>query len=297
MSETDPPSSGSAVVLAAFGSVEPRAIDTYRHIASQYRREFPDREVVIAFTSDSIRRHLALNGTPVPGPLKALAELHEQGIRDAVVQPLQIVPGSEFHELASLVMGFRGVRGKNAFSRLGLAHPLLAETADYEEVSRVVGKLPGASMKNSSQSVYIIEDTSIDTKLDSEMPKTSVRAATVMMGHGTGHPADCSYARMAAILERDHSDVFLGTIDGYPSLEDILARIRRAGVNKINLRPFLLVAGGHAVRDMAGDDPGSWKSRLEDVGLEVRVFQQGLAESDDIVRIFIRHTREAAVYQ
>lgn len=289
--------SGKAVVLAAFGTMEPVAMDAYRSVASQYRREFPDTEIVIAFASDSIRRQLDVKGTQVPGPLKALAELHERSIRDVVVQPLQVVPGSEFHDLASLVMGLGSVRGKNAFRSLCLGLPLLAETADYEEVSRALGRIGGISDENSQQSSHNSIRIWKENVTVPEAPCATGQSAMVLMGHGTSHPADCIYARMAGILERDHGNVFLGTIDGYPSFNDVLARIKRAGVNQIDLRPFLLVAGGHAARDMAGDDPGSWKSMLEDVGLEVRVFQQGLLESDEIVRVFIRHTRQAVIEQ
>jgi len=51
-------------------------------------------------------------GRSIPSPLVALAQLQDWGQRNVVAQSLHIVPGDEFHQLASLVRGLEGVKGK-----------------------------------------------------------------------------------------------------------------------------------------------------------------------------------------
>ena len=40
------------------------------------------------------------------------------------------------------------------------------------------------------------------------------KEAVLLVGHGTGHPADSLYSLMAQVLKRDHLNVFLGTMEG-----------------------------------------------------------------------------------
>ena len=64
-------------------------------------------------------------------------------------------------------------------------------------------------------------------------------------------------------------------------------------MQKVRLRPFLLVAGGHAENDIAGSAPDSWKSTLERVGFEVDISLPALGEMDGIVSLLQEHTRSA----
>ena len=96
---------------------------------------------------------------------------------------------------------------------------------------------------------------------------------------------------MAGVLKKDHRNVFLGTLEGFPGFVEIVAELKGSGVRKIRLLPFLLVAGGHAEKDIAGAGPESWKSTLEREGFEVDVRLCGLGEMEGIVSIFLEHTR------
>jgi sirohydrochlorin cobaltochelatase len=114
------------------------------------------------------------------------------------------------------------------------------------------------------------------------------------MGHGTGHIADGAYSQMAGVLDKDYHNVFLGTMDGYPGIEEVLWQLKRSKLKKIRLMPFLLVCGGHALEDMAGDRPTSWKSTFDGEGFRTEVYLKGLAENREILSIFFEHTRKAA---
>ena len=56
--------------------------------------------------------------------------------------------------------------------------------------------------------------------------------------------------------------------------------------------PYMSVAGDHAQNDMAGDEPGSWKSQLEAAGFTVKPVLKGLAEFDAIDAIWINHLKK-----
>ena len=47
------------------------------------------------------------------------------------------------------------------------------------------------------------------------------------------------------------------------------------------------------MKDLAGEPPDSWKSLLELNGFEVNVQLQAMGEQEEIVSIFLEHTKNA----
>ena len=253
------------IVLAPYGTLFPSALATYDQIRKAYERIFPGSPVRLAFTSRlMIARLLEKEGISVQSLPAALAELHDLGCESVVVQSLQIVPGGEFHQVAALVQGLKD--GKQAFSRLEIGLPLLSDLSDCRKVSSL---LRGFSHRDPE------------------------KEAVLLVGHGTGHPADALYSLMAQVLEIEHKNVFLGTIEGFSGLAKLLPELKGSGVRVVRLLPFLLVAGGHAENDIFGQSPASWKSALEKEGYEIVVDLRGLGERAEIVSLFLEHTRNA----
>lgn len=54
----------------------------------------------------------------------------------------------------------------------------------------------------------------------------------------------------------------------------------------------MLVAGDHALNDMAGDGPKSWKSRLEAAGVGVRCRMRGLGALPEVQALYGARLRE-----
>lgn len=272
-----------AIVLAAYGSSHPRAMTTYARIVDRYQKTFFGSEVKLAFTSKHIRERIAeKEHIRIPGPLTALADLQDQGYRDVAVQPLHIVPGGEFHELASLVQGLRCIRGRFGFRSLEIGRPLLADLEDCRRGSLALTPILDGIIPD-------IHDA--HEGLPAELKRDPDVEAVVLIGHGSRHPGDCIYSQMADILEISHKNAFLGTLEGHPGIEDVILKLKRSRVKKVRLIPFLLVAGGHAAKDIAGDDKGSWKSILKSQGFDTSVYPNGLGESERITEIFIEHTK------
>jgi len=272
----------TGIILAAYGSLDSQARWTYEKIKSAYEEAFPGTSVVLAFTSDIIRRRLSEEQEIFfHNPSTALAELQDLRCRNVVVQSLQIVPGSEFHKAAILVNRLLNDREKSGFRNIVIGMPLLACLEDCIKVSKTFRP--------------VFQTTKFEG-LDREIPANLEDVAFVLMGHGTNHPADSVYSLMARILEKDHRNVFLGTLEGFPGIDDLLRQAKRSGVEKVILMPFLIVAGGHALEDLAGDSANSWKSVFESEGFGTEVDLKGLGENDDVVKIFVEHTRKAAEF-
>jgi sirohydrochlorin cobaltochelatase len=114
------------------------------------------------------------------------------------------------------------------------------------------------------------------------------------VGHGTGHPSGLAYQALTAVWrQRFGPRVALGLLSGGPTPREIAAGFRAAGMQRVRLRPLMLLAGTHFWRDMAGDGPGSWKSRLQIEGLEVVCDPQALMESPGVAAIFGDHLQAA----
>lgn len=72
----------------------------------------------------------------------------------------------------------------------------------------------------------------------------------------------------------------------------MLRRLQRAGYTKALLVPLMLVAGDHAINDMAGEEPDSWKNQLEGAGIAVRCALEGLGKSPPSRELYLSHLRE-----
>lgn len=270
-----------AILLVVFGTSYPEAQAAYENIERVYREEFPQAEVRIAFTSDFIRRKLLdRDNVTIDNPLTALAHLNDEGYTDVVVQSLHVIPGEEFHDLANIVESVRGIEGKFGFRNLVLGEPLLMNFVDYRNVSRALAS-------------QFEQNTTGTERTPHSSPRDAGQMAVIYMGHGTEHSANSAYSQMANILAEDHENVFLGTVEGYPGYDEVLARLNESGVKKARLIPFMVVAGDHALNDLTGNESESWKSMLEKEGFEIDYNLLGMGENDGIVEIFVGHTKEA----
>ena len=82
---------------------------------------------------------------------------------------------------------------------------------------------------------------------------------------------------------------FLVRWDGNHTLEHVLPELKRKGISRVWLMPFLSVVGRHARNDMAGSDDESWKSQLEAAGVQCVPMVRGLAEYSGFVEIWLDH--------
>jgi len=158
--------------------------------------------------------------------------------------------------------------------------PLLMSHEDYRNASAALAKQFDEFTTGTERTVH-------------KSPRNADETAIVFMGHGTEHPANSAYSQMANILAADYKNVFLGTVEGYPTYDDVVAKLKAAKVKNVRLMPFMVVAGDHALNDLTGNESDSWKSMLEKEGFKVDFNLKGMGENDDIAKIFVQHTKDA----
>ena len=87
---------------------------------------------------------------------------------------------------------------------------------------------------------------------------------------------------------------YIGVVEGYPSVDNIIGRLKHNTSKKVLLKPFMIVAGDHAVNDMAGPEEDSWKSILEKDGYEVNAVLVGLGSNNGFAQLFVDRIADAA---
>ncbi len=230
----------TAVLLVTFGSSHAGALDQIKRIEPEVKAAHPGVEVAWAYTSEKVRQILAQRGEKLDSPPEALAKLRAQGVKRIVVQSLHVIPGAEFHDLAREAQAFAR-QGKDL--RVAMGWPLVSDTNDLQALARIM--------------------------LQAATPGRQPDQALVWVGHGTHHPAGVAYPALAFALAQVDPRAYLGTVEGYPSFEDLRGQLQAAGVKAVKLMPLLTVLGEHSKQDIAGDDADSWKSRLTAAGFTV----------------------------
>lgn len=110
----------------------------------------------------------------------------------------------------------------------------------------------------------------------------------VLMGHGNAQRDNAAYMRLK---ERLPAGVSLACLEGTGSLSQLLPRLLAQPQRHITLLPLLMSVGAHTLRDMAGDGPESWRSRLVQAGFQVDCLCQGLGRQPDVQQIFVDKIR------
>lgn len=257
----------NAVLLVAFGTTVPQALKAFDQIEKQVRQTFPQDEVRWAFTSKFIRKKLRKQGKHLEPPVVALAELLDDGYTNIVIASFQTLPGEEFHDLYQDVQAMKQTVDTRGV-RLLVSWPLLSSRENMVAVTKALLK---------------------------QVPKERQPGdAVVLMGHGSEHhPGDAVFAAMNYYSTTIDPNLFIGTVEGNPTLDDIIPKLEEKGIKKVYLMPFMAVAGDHARNDMCGKEADSWKSMLQDRGFEVTCVMKGTAENPAIVEVWLDNIRKA----
>ena len=85
----------------------------------------------------------------------------------------------------------------------------------------------------------------------------------------------------------------VGTVEFEPGFEPVLQAAKAKRPAKIWLAPLMVVAGDHAVNDMAGEAEDSWNSRLKAEGFCTECLLQGLGQIAGVRKLYCEHAQEA----
>lgn len=191
---------------------------------------------------------------------EAMEKMRADGITDVLVQPTHVINGIENDIMKEEALSYR-----EDFHSISFGDPLLTSEQDNREVIGAVAE---------------------------EFSHLKDDEVLVLMGHGTTHYANSIYAALDyTFKDRGHKNIFLGTVEAYPSMDSIMKLVKEYDPSKVVLAPFMIVAGDHAKNDMAGDDPESWYSQFKDAGYEVEAVIKGLGEYPGIRKILVNHLK------
>jgi|GEM_PF-2013181 Cobalamin biosynthesis protein CbiK, Co2+ chelatase len=230
--------SKKAFMLAAFGTSTEASV-TFDEMLPLVKEAFPDRKVVIPYTSSRIReklnKEIADPAQKILSPAEMLARLKEQGYTDIAVASTIVFPGVEHQKLKQAVTEFKE---KNRGVKVTYLPPMLEIPALLQPVVN--------SLKES-----VVKD-----------------AFTVVVTHGTheGHPVEKNYRALAKAVAETYPNTVVASIEGIPSMEEAMKLVARQPQKEVRFVVFMFVAGDHAENDIAGEEEDSLFSQVKKMG-------------------------------
>lgn len=250
-----------ALLVISFGtSFHDTYHKTIEAIEKDLQQAFPDADFFEAYTSRMIIKKLKQrDGIDVDLPAQALEKIKAAGYTDVICQTTHIINGHEFYLTVKDLRPFQ-----DQFDRFTIGRPLLTQHEDFVDITKI---------------------------LVDQLPPMSPVDAWVFMGHGTEHHANSGYPAMDHYLKAYNKHLYMATVEGYPTLDDVIAELKTQNIRRVGLMPFMVVAGDHANNDMAGDEPDSWKNRLIAEGFDVTCVVKGLGELPEARKMFVEHAQ------
>lgn len=251
-----------AILAVSFGTShnDTREV-TIDAIEKDMQAAFPEYPLYRAWTSKMIINKVnKRDNVHIDTVKEAMERMRSDGVTDILVQPTHVINGIENDIMKEEALSYR-----EDFHSISFGDPLLTSEQDNREVIEAVAE----------EFSWLKEDEVL-----------------VLMGHGTTHYANSVYAALDyTFKDKGHKNIFLGTVEAYPSMDSIMKLVKEYAPSKVVLAPFMIVAGDHAKNDMAGDDPESWYSQFKDAGYEVETVIKGLGEYPGIREILVNHLK------
>ncbi len=254
----------AGILVVSFGtSYRSTLAKNIEAIEKDIAAAFPGQEVRRAFTSGMIIRKLKRrDDLHVDTVDEAMEGFLRDGFTDLTVQPTHVINGHENDGMLETLYSYR-----DKFCSIRVGSPLLTDMEDYRALSE---------------------------RLLPQFSDLTDRDALVFMGHGTEHHANAVYPALDYMFKADgHPNVHVGTVEGYPDLEQVKSLVRHQDPSRVFLSPLMVVAGDHACNDMAGDEEDSWKNQFAKDGYPVSCILKGLGEYPAVREMFVEHARKA----
>lgn len=259
-----------AILVVSFGTTyEDTRKLTIDRIEERVKESFKDYDKRRAFTAHKIIKVLKeRDGIHEDTPEEALEKLKNEGFTEIIVQPLHLIPGEEYDYITAVVNKYK-------------------EDGSFEKI--VLGR-PALYFKGIEQ--HIPDDYEIF--VDSLEEILNEYRNVVFMGHGSVHPSNACYPCLQSVLrDKDYENAYIGTVEGYPTIDDVVRWLKKDDIKEVTLVPLMLVSGDHAKNDMAGDEEDSWKNILEGEGIKADICLRGLGEFKKFQDIYLQHIQDA----
>lgn len=257
-----------AILVVSFGTSYLDALEnSIEKIEKEIQENFKEYDIFRSFTSHMIIRKLkSVYNMEVDTPEIVLEKIKDLGYDEVLVQPIHIIPGEEYDYVKGNVERF-----EKYFNSIKFGRPLFFYQGEED-------------MPND----YGIFIDSIKELLECKEDE-----AVVLFGHGSAHYSNAAYGALQTMLyDEGFERAFVGTVEGYPTLNSVLKRLNKNNIKKVKLVPLMVVAGDHVRNDMASDEDDSWKTILKENGFEVETHIHGLGEIKAFRKIYINHIED-----
>lgn len=259
-----------AIVVMTFGTTfkdtREKTIDaTVKEIQAKH----PNTKVVTAYTSHIIINRVKKNeGITYPTPEEALEQLKKEGYTRVALTSLDVIPGMEYNYDMGVYQNY-----KDQFKKMTLGTPLMYWQGQEDQADDVAETIKAIA---------------------TQFPKQGKQDAILIMAHGTPQVSNAYYSVIQAKLdEMGYKNVYIYTVEGWPSLDTVLPKLKKNGIKHVTLMPIMMVAGDHANNDMAGSEPDSHKSILEKAGYKVDAYIHGIGENAAIRDLYAQRAEDA----
>lgn len=259
-----------AIVVMTFGTTfkdtREKTIDaTIKGIQAKH----PGVKVVTAYTSHIIIDRVKKNeGITFPTPEEALEQLKAEGYTRVALASLDVIPGMEYNYDIGVYHNY-----KDQFKKMTLGTSLMYWQGQEEQADDVADTIKA---------------------LSTQFPKQGKDDAILILAHGTPQVSNAYYSVIQAKLdEMGYKNVYIYTVEGWPSLETVLPKLKANKIKHITLMPLMMVAGDHANNDMAGAEEDSHKSILESAGYKVDAYIHGIGENQAIRDLYVQRAEDA----
>ena len=259
-----------AIVVMSFGTTYKDTREkTINATVAAIQAKHPGVKVVTAFTSHIIIDRVKANeGITYPTPEQALDQLKAEGYTRVALVSLDVIPGMEYSYNTGVFHHY-----KKNFKKMTCGTSLMYWQGQEEQPDDVTETIEA---------------------LETQFPKLKKDEAILIMAHGTPQVSNAYYSVIQAkINELGLKNVFVYTVEGWPSLETVMPKLKANGIKKVTLMPMMMVAGDHANNDMAGSDPDSHKSQLEAAGYKVDAYIHGIGENEKIRALYVKRANDA----
>lgn len=201
-----------AIVVMSFGTTfkDTRA-KTIDATINEIKAQHPGVKVVTAFTSHIIIDRIKANeGITYPTPEEALDQLKAEGYTRVALTTLDIIPGIEYKYKTGVYNQY-----KHNFKKMTFGTPLMywmGQEGQTDDIAKTVEAVA------------------------TQFPKTGDKDAVLIMAHGTPDPSNAYYAVIQDRLDSAGlKNAYIYTVEGWPSLEDIVPQLKAKGVNHVTL--------------------------------------------------------------
>ena len=254
-----------ALLVVSFGTSVPETRErTIFALEYALARAFPERKFYRAWTSGVIRKKiLKTEGLAIDSVHGALDRMIADGVDDLLVQPTHLLDGEENRLMTEAIQAVA-----DKFAAVAIGAPLLSCEADLEEMADIMVR------------EYPLQGDQL----------------FAWMGHGSAEMKENVYVRLNEILAKKGADnMVVGTVEFEPEFAPVEERIHARQPRQVCLAPLMVVAGDHAVNDMAGDEEDSWKNRIAAEGCEPLCILKGLGEYESVRAMYVEHAKAAKI--